>query len=131
MKNVKEIDYKESTPCGGTVRYTINPETDFVVYADFANCERCGLCDKCGWCSMCYIHVARCQQKTGVDWGEQQKRIKDEYYNDLQLRNKRLFQLADAITGDCRKDKYWYDEVIQSILWVLTGEDMPNSIVKL
>ena len=51
---VIEIDYKEIVACGGKVRYTINPDTDIIIYARFSNCKAGIICRDClGWHALC------------------------------------------------------------------------------
>ena len=44
MTRIPEIDFKEQTACGGRVRYTIDPETDFIVYSCFTDCKAGLIC---------------------------------------------------------------------------------------
>ena len=54
MTRIPEIDFKEQTACGGRVRYTIDPETDFIVYSCFTACKAGLICRKCaGWQNIC------------------------------------------------------------------------------
>jgi hypothetical protein len=54
LQAIPEIDYKETTPCG-TVRYTINPDTDEVTYCYFTFKAGAGIvCKDCrGWQALC------------------------------------------------------------------------------
>lgn len=46
-------DFRETTACGGIVRYTVN-ELDVVVYSSFNNCHAGKNCKDCiGWQSIC------------------------------------------------------------------------------
>ncbi len=52
-----EIDFKEKTPCGGAVRFTVDPDTDFVTYADFSSQCKAGIeCKGCGWHNFCFAY---------------------------------------------------------------------------
>lgn len=52
--SIPEIDFKEKTACGGTVRYTVDPKTDFCTYSSFNNCKAGLICKKCmGWHNCC------------------------------------------------------------------------------
>jgi len=54
IKAIPEIDYKETTPCGGKVRYTINPDTDELTYCYFQNFKAGIVCKDCrGWQTLC------------------------------------------------------------------------------
>lgn len=54
IKAIPEIDYKETTPCGGKVRYTINPDTDELTHCYFQNFKAGIVCKGCrGWQTLC------------------------------------------------------------------------------
>lgn len=50
-----EIDFKEQTPCGGSVRYTVDPRTDFITYSSFSPTCQAGIaCKTCTWHNCCH-----------------------------------------------------------------------------
>lgn len=47
-------DYKEMTPCGGKVRYSVDTRTDMVTWSDFY-IETVGQnCKRCSWRAICW-----------------------------------------------------------------------------
>ncbi|MFA5542868.1 MAG: hypothetical protein WDA47_03780 [Bacilli bacterium] len=54
-QDIVEIDFRESTPCGGAVRYTVDPDTDFIAYSSFSPKCKVGIeCKNCTWHNCCY-----------------------------------------------------------------------------
>ena len=46
------MNIKESTPCGGRVRYDVNSD-DMISYSSFTNTAPCRKCPDCSWRLLC------------------------------------------------------------------------------
>lgn len=49
-------DLKEISPCGMTIHYTVDTETDFVTYTDIndrGEHRLCDACERCSWKAIC------------------------------------------------------------------------------
>jgi len=88
-------DLKETTGCGGTVRFTVNNETDLLTHWCFDNCNALidANCKRCmGWQGICPHHQAKVEK-----WTKRLERLIDHNQKVIENHQKNIDNLSIRI----------------------------------